>query len=73
VLFAAGAALLFLGLCLLMIDRINFLKWATPFLVFVRNPISAYASSSILADVMNTIPLNSGGQVFKLKSFAYSR
>jgi hypothetical protein len=56
-----------------MIDRINFLKWATPFLVFVRNPISAYASSSILADVMNTIPLNSGGQVFKLKSFAYSR
>lgn len=45
VLFTAGAALLLLALCVLLIDGLGFKKWATPFFIFVTNAIAAYVGS----------------------------
>ncbi len=47
VVFTAGMALLFLGMCIYLIDIKGFKKWAYPFLVFGINPIFLYVASGL--------------------------
>jgi predicted acyltransferase len=52
VLFTAGAALLLLGLCYVLIDGKGVKRWAFPFLVLGTNAIFAYATSILMAKIL---------------------
>lgn len=59
VLFTAGAALLLLAFCFLVIDGFGFKKWATPFFVFGTNAIAAYCGSILGNKLLMLVKANS--------------
>lgn len=72
VVFTAGAALLFLGLCYWTIDIRGYRRWAKPFLVFGSNAITVFVASGMLSDILNVIKLNAAdGQQTTLKNYIY--
>ncbi len=62
VLFTAGAALEFLGVCYWLIDVCGWKKWAHPAVVFGMNAILVYVLSGIAGDLTN---VRVGGQTLK--------
>jgi predicted acyltransferase len=72
VVFTAGAALLFLGICYWLIDIKGYRTWAKPFLVFGSNAITVFVASGMLADLLNVIKWNGAdGQQTTLKNYLY--
>jgi predicted acyltransferase len=59
VLFTAGAAMIFLGLCLGLMDGLGAKKWAYPFLVLGSNAIFVYAGSTVMVKALLAISLYS--------------
>ncbi len=55
VVFTAGLALCFLGVCYWLIDIKNYRKWAKPFIIFGSNALALYFFSSIFARIINNI------------------
>jgi len=52
VVFTAGMALNFLGICYWLVDVRGYRRWALPFVVYGTNPILAYLLSTLLAKGM---------------------
>lgn len=52
VVFTAGMALNFLGLCYWLVDIRQYRRWATPFVIYGTNAILAYMLSTLMAKVM---------------------
>lgn len=72
VVFTAGAALLFLGICYWLIDLKGYRKWAQPFIVFGSNAITVYVASGIVADLLNVIKVTgANGEQRALKQYLY--
>ncbi len=63
VLFMAGAALEFLGVCYWLIDVYAWRKWAHPAVVFGMNAILVYVLSGIVGDLLGVVEI--GGQTLK--------
>jgi predicted acyltransferase len=71
VLFTAGAALLLLGGCFLLLDVLGMKKWALPFRVLGTNAITAYVGSALLAKILAWVQVSSGGERISLFSWIY--
>ena len=57
VVFTAGMALHFLGMCFYLLDVLGVKKWAYPFLVYGTNPIFVFFASGILGRIMYRIKI----------------
>ncbi|UCE42933.1 MAG: DUF1624 domain-containing protein [Candidatus Aminicenantes bacterium] len=71
VLFTAGAALLLLGMCYVLIDGIGVKKWAFPFLVLGTNAIFAYATSILMAKILVLIKVPTAAGRIALQSYLF--
>jgi predicted acyltransferase len=71
VLFTAGAALLFLGLCFILMDGFGWKKWAYPFLVLGANAIFVYVGSTVMVKLLLEIEVSGGQGQVSLYSFIY--
>jgi len=71
VLFTAGAALLLLGVCYVLIDGIALKKWAFPFLVLGSNAIFAYATSILAAKLLVLIKVPTSGGTVALQTYLF--
>ena len=72
VVFTAGMALEFLGMCIYLIDIKGFQKWAYPFLVFGINPIFLYVASALFLRPLVWIKVpGAEGKSVALKSWIY--
>lgn len=73
VVYTAGVALQFLGICYWLIDVKGYKSWAKPFHVYGTNAITVFFLSGILARILNLVKLNdAAGGVISLKSFLYA-
>jgi predicted acyltransferase len=61
VLFTAGAALEFLGVCYWLIDSRGWRKWAHPAVVFGMNALAVYVISGVVTELLYTINVGAGG------------
>ncbi len=72
VVFTAGAALQFLGVCYWLIDVKGWRGWAFPGLVFGMNAIAVYVLSGILVDIMLLVRMPAAsGTTTSLYSWIY--
>jgi predicted acyltransferase len=71
VLFTAGAALLILGLCYILMDGIGVKKWAFPFLVLGTNSIFAYVTSIFVAKLLVLIKVSTTRGPIALQSYIF--
>jgi predicted acyltransferase len=71
VLLTAGLALLLLAIFYLLIDAWKIKQWATPFIIFGTNAITAYVGSSLLVKLLLEVKVSSGGETVGLLSFVY--
>jgi predicted acyltransferase len=71
VLFTAGAALLFLGLCFILMDGFGWKRWAYPFLVLGANAIFVYVGSTVMVKLLVLIEVSTGQGKVSLYSFIY--
>jgi predicted acyltransferase len=55
VLLTGGLAAALLGLSYFVVDVAGFRRWATPFVIYGRNPIAVYVASGILADTLSVV------------------
>ena len=70
--FAAGVALVVLGLCTWLVDLKRFRAWAKPFIVYGSNPLLAYVLSSWVDKAMMTWVLTRpDGSKIVLKQLVY--
>ena len=60
VLFTAGLALQFLGLCYWLIDIKGYRRWAWPFEVFGVNALALFVGSALMVKLMGLIKLDRG-------------
>ncbi len=68
VLYTAGLALNFLGICYWFIDVLGYKKWAIPFQVYGLNAITVFFLSGLVAKTMNLIKVtNAAGEEITLK------
>jgi predicted acyltransferase len=72
VLFTAGVALIFLGLCLGLMDGFGIKKWAFPFLVLGTNAIFVYAASTVMVKSLIEIKVLTGEGAVSLYAYIYS-
>jgi len=73
VVFMAGMALEFLGMCIYLIDIKGYQKWAYPFLVFGINPIFLYVASDLFIGPLIWIRLpGTEGKSIALKTWIYN-
>ena len=70
--FTGGAALISLGLCYWLVDLKGYRRWATPFVIFGTNAISAYALSTLMTKALAlwTVTRPDGRQVM-LKTYIF--
>jgi predicted acyltransferase len=73
VLFTAGVASLFLGLCLGLMDGFGRQKWAYPFLVLGTNAIFVYVASTVMVKILVSIMIPTGQEAIALYPFIYDR
>ena len=72
VLYTAGIAILFLGVCYWFIDVRNSKWWIKPFQVFGLNAITVYFLSELSWKVMYLIKVKSGSENVSLNSFLFN-
>lgn len=68
VVFMGGMALVFLAMCIWIIDILGYQKWAKPFIVFGSNAILVFSLSSLTAQTMYLIRMEEN---LNLKEFIY--
>jgi predicted acyltransferase len=73
VLFSAGAALLILGLFVLMMEVFRFKTWAYPFLVLGSNAIAVFTASTLMTKILTWIRVGATGKTQTLYSWIYER
>jgi len=73
VLFTAGVALLFLGLCYLIVDIQGFKKWSFPFQVFGTNAITLYLGSGLMIGLISLIKISMNRSEVSLKAYIYTQ
>jgi predicted acyltransferase len=73
VLFTAGAAMLLLGLCYVLIDGVGVRKWAFPFLVLGTNALFAYVTSIFFAKLLVFIKVSTTSGRIALQSYIYEQ
>ena len=73
VLFSGGAASIFLGLCLGLMDGFGAKKWAYPFLVLGTNAIFVYIASTVMVKLLILIKVSTSQGAVSLYSFIYER
>ncbi len=73
VLFTAGAALLLLGICFILMDGFGWKKWAYPFLVLGSNAIFAYVGSTVMVKLLVSIKWATEQGKASLYSFIYTK
>jgi predicted acyltransferase len=71
VVFTAGAALLLLAACYLVIDGLEWKKWATPFYIFGTNAIAAYVGSGLMVKLLALVKVSSGGEKVGILTWVY--
>ena len=71
--FTAGAALLSLAFCYLVVDVRGWRKWAKPFEIFGVNAIALYVFSALLAKLLGYVRFATADGRASLGSFIYSR
>lgn len=71
VVFTAGAALLLLGMCFVLLDILRLKKWAFPFLVLGTNAIFAYVTSILTAKILALIKVSTDQGMVTLKVYIY--
>jgi predicted acyltransferase len=72
VLFTAGMALQFFGLCYWLVDVKGYKWWTKPFIVYGMNAITVFFLSGIMGRLMNLISwTNSDGKEIILKTYLY--
>jgi predicted acyltransferase len=71
VLFTAGLACHMLAVCYYLVDIKGYRKWATPFVIYGMNAITAFFLSSAFARVMNLIKVQDGGNEVALKTYIF--
>lgn len=73
VIYTAGLALNFLGICFWFIDVKGYKKWSVPFQVFGLNAIVAYFLSEIIETIIDVVNVsNSAGKNIPLKEFLFN-
>lgn len=72
VLFTAGAALLLLGLCYVLMDGIGVKKWAFPFLVLGTNAIFVYVASTVMVKWLLVIKISANQGAIALYAYIYN-
>ena len=70
--FTAGAALLSLAFCYLVVDVRGWRKWAKPFEIFGVNAIALYVFSALLAKLLGYVRFATADGRASLGSFIYS-
>jgi predicted acyltransferase len=73
VLFTTGVALLFLGLCLGLMDGLGRKKWAFPFLVLGTNAIFVYIASTVMVKFLISVKIPTSQGAMTLYAFLYER
>ncbi|MDZ7260848.1 MAG: DUF5009 domain-containing protein [candidate division KSB1 bacterium] len=74
VVFMAGMALNFLGVCYWLIDVKGYQRWATPFLIYGTNAIAVYVLSSLVAEIMTTWKVTGAdGSEMQLKTYLFEK
>lgn len=72
VVFTAGMALQFFGMCYWLVDIKGYKWWTKPFIVYGMNAIAVYFLSGILARLLNLIKVtNAASQSVSLKTYIY--
>jgi len=71
VIFAAGAALLLLAVCFMLMEILRWRKWAFPFLVFGTNSILVYAGSIITVKLIRLASVPAAGGRIPVQEFFY--
>jgi len=72
VVFTAGMALEFFGVCYWLVDVKGYKWWTKPFVVYGMNAITVYFLSGILARVLNNIlVMDAANKAVSLKTFIY--
>lgn len=70
VVFTAGMALQFFGMCYWLVDVKGYKWWTKPFIVYGMNAITVYFLSGIMARLLNLIKVtNAAGQSVALKTY----
>ena len=73
VIYTAGLALNFLGICYWFIDVKGYRKWSVPFRVFGSNAIVAYFLSETIETLIDVINVsNSSGKIVSLKEYLFN-
>jgi predicted acyltransferase len=73
VLFSAGAALVILGLFVLMMEVFRFKTWAYPFLVLGSNAIAVFTASTLMTKILTWIRVGAAAKTQTLYSWIYER
>jgi predicted acyltransferase len=73
VLFAAGVALILLGLCLGLMDGLGAKKWAFPFLVLGTNAIFLYVASTVMVKLLIMIKVSTKQGAVSLYPYIYDQ
>jgi predicted acyltransferase len=72
VLFTSGAALLAIGLCVLVIDILGWKKPFAPFFTFGTNPLLVFVLSGLLAKTMGLVKwTDAAGKMISLQAWVY--
>ena len=73
VLFPAGAGLLVLGICYILMDVRRWKGWAFPFRVFGTNAILVYVASGLLAKTLGLVKVSASSGDISVKIWIYDR
>jgi predicted acyltransferase len=71
VLFTGGIALILMAFCYWLVDLRGWRRWATPFQVFGRNAILAYALATIVAEISIDFEFRISGRMRTLHGWFY--
>lgn len=76
VVFTAGVALQFLGICYWLVDIKGYKRWAKPFIIFGVNALALFVFSGLLARLLTdkhwALP-RAGGKTSNLQTFIYEQ
>lgn len=73
VVYMAGVALVFLGICYWLIDLKGFQKWSKPFQIFGANAIALYIGSTMMAIALDVIQVpKSNGELISLQGYIFN-
>jgi len=72
VLFSGGAALLFFGICYLIVEAYGVRKWSSPFLILGTNAIAVFAGSTLMVKLLFLIRVHDAGKAISPPGYLYA-